>query len=135
VDVHDDEAVRALHQTILDRWADTDAAGYAGCFTGDGSIIGFDGSTVNGAAAIEAHLAGIFADHRPAPYVGTVVEVRSLGDDVALLRARVQMTPRGASEPNPELDAVQSLVAVRDGGTWRAALFQNTPTHEAAVNE
>ena len=51
---------------------------YASLFTDDGSIVGFDGSTMAGRETIEAHLAGIFLDHTPATYVSVVDEVRSI---------------------------------------------------------
>jgi hypothetical protein len=46
---------------------------------------------------------------------------------VVLLRAIVGMVPPGKSELNPATNAVQSLIAVREDGVWRIALFQNTP--------
>ena len=78
-------------------------------------------------SAVEEHLAGIFADHQTASYVWQTVEVRQLADGVVLLRAKVGMVPPGQTDVNPDTNAVQSLVAVQDGGAWRATLFQNTP--------
>jgi hypothetical protein len=37
------------------------------------------------------------------------------------------MVPPGQEDLNPETNAVQSLVAVEEDGTWRIALFHNTP--------
>ena len=53
--------------------------------------------------------------------------MRFLSANVALLRAVVGMVPPGESDLNPSVNAIQSLVAARDGGRWLAALFQNTP--------
>ena len=69
----------------------------------------------------------IFADHPTATYVGKVREVRILGRDVIMLRAIVGMVPPGQDELNPAVNAVQTLIAERDGEGWRIALFQNTP--------
>jgi hypothetical protein len=33
---------------------------------------------------------------------------------------------RGKSEPSPERDSIQTLVATKDGKEWRLAAFQNT---------
>jgi len=33
---------------------------------------------------------------------------------------------RGKSEPSPERDSIQTLVAIRQGEEWRLAAFQNT---------
>jgi uncharacterized protein (TIGR02246 family) len=121
------EEVRALYQRLIGRWNHRDAGGMASLFAGDGHLIGFDGSTVTSRIGIEAHLAPIFASHPTPPFVCIVRDVRRLGDEVALLRAIAGMIPPGRRALNPELNAVQTLVAVRSGGRWRVALFQNTP--------
>jgi len=121
------DQVRALHRLLLDRWDDCDAAGFAAAFADDGSVVGFDGSMVDGRSQIEAHLAEVFADHRPPRYVSAVRDVRRLGDGVVLLRAVAGLVPRGATAVEPSLNAVQSLVAVSGEDGWRAALFQTTP--------
>lgn len=120
-------ALRQLHATLLDCWNRRDAAGYAALFAPEGSLVGFDGSAVDGAAAIEAHLGRIFADHRPAAYVAVVREVRALGPVTALLRAAAGMVPPGQTRVNPAVNAIQSLVARYDGTRWWIELFQNTP--------
>ena len=119
--------IRALYQRLLDAWNAQDASAYAGLFAPTGSIVGFDGSPVDGRAAIEEHLRGIFGHHRTASYVGIVREVRTLGDGAALLRAVAGMIPPGKNDINPATNAVQSLVAVRAGARWSVALFHNTP--------
>ena len=121
------DEVRTLYQRLLDAWNAQDASAYAGLFAPTGSIVGFDGSPVDGRAAIEEHLRGIFGHHRTASYVGIVREVRPLGDGAMLLRAVAGMIPPGKNDINPATNAVQSLVVVRDGGRWSVALFHNTP--------
>jgi len=118
--------IEDLYFALLDRWNHCDAAGYAALFTADGSIVGFDGSSIESASAIAEHLAGIFADHRPATYVAKIREVRMLGSDHAMLRAVAAMVPPGATDIKPELNAVQALVATRTT-QWHVAHFQNTP--------
>jgi uncharacterized protein (TIGR02246 family) len=122
-----DADITALYETLVAKWNARDAAGFADLFTDDGSTVGFDGSQVDGRTAIRDHLASIFAGHPTASFIGIVREVRGLTADVALLRVVVGMVPPGANDINPAVNAVQSLVAVRDSGAWRLALFQNTP--------
>lgn len=120
-------AVAALYEQLLASWNARDAAAYAGLFAPDGGIVGFDGSQVDGPAAIAAHLGQIFADHPTPTYVAKVREVRLLAPDVTLLRAVAGLVPHGRGDLNPAANAIQSLVAVRRDGAWRIALFQNTP--------
>ncbi|HZD00504.1 MAG TPA: SgcJ/EcaC family oxidoreductase [Actinomycetes bacterium] len=123
----DEQKIRSLHQQLLERWNARDGEGLAALFAEDGNLVGFDGSTVDGRLQIKAHYLEIFADHRTAAYVGKVRGVRRLSADVALLRAVVGMVPPGQSDINPAVNAIQTLVAVKQRGRWRVALFQNTP--------
>lgn len=70
--------VRSLYHELLEAWNRRNPGDMAGLFAEDGNVVGFDGSQMDGRAAIEAELARIFADHRPAAYVGIVREVRFL---------------------------------------------------------
>jgi uncharacterized protein (TIGR02246 family) len=119
--------VRALHRALLERWNERDAAGMAALFAGHGSLVGFDGSSVDGRGAIEAHLAPIFRDHPTPAFVAKVKKVRVLAEDVALLRAVAGMVPPSASDIVPDLNAIQTLVAARRHSQWQIELFQNTP--------
>jgi uncharacterized protein (TIGR02246 family) len=121
------DEVEGLYRELLASWNGRDAGRYARLFTADGSVVGFDGSSVEGRDAIHDHLASIFADHEPASYVGKVREVRELVPGVALLRAVVGMVPPGANDINPDVNAAQSLVAVTAPAGWRVAHFANTP--------
>lgn len=119
--------VERLHADLIAAWNNADATGYARLFTAEGSLVGFDGSMVDGRAAIEAHLRAIFDHHQTASYVSQIRSVRMLGTAHALLRAVVGMVPPGGDDIMPEVNAVQSLVAARAGDGWLIELFQNTP--------
>lgn len=119
--------LEALYRQILDSWNSQDAAGMAAAFAASGSVVGFDGSQLDGPAAIAAEMGRIFADHATGAYVGSVRAVEWLGPDAALLRAVAGVVPHGASDINPALNAIQALVAVKEAGQWRVALYQNTP--------
>lgn len=120
--------VETLYRNLLERWNHGDASGFGSLFRDDGSIVGFDGTTVESAHAIEQHVAAIFSDHEQPTYVSKVREVRPLGPDVALLQAVAGLVPPGESRVKPELNSAQTLIAVRRASIWRIAHFQNTPT-------
>jgi uncharacterized protein (TIGR02246 family) len=119
--------VEVLYRRLLDCWDRRDAVGYGELFDDDGGLVGFDGSTVESSASIVEHLRSIFEDHQPATYVARVREIRQLTPDVVLLRSVVGMVPPDGDDINPDVNAVQSLVAVQREGRWRIAHFQNTP--------
>ncbi len=122
-----ERATRDLYQRLIEAWNKRNARDYALLFASSGSIVGFDGSQVNGQMEIGAHVSEIFSHHQTASYVTIVREVRPIASDVTLLRANAGMVPPGKDDINPELNAVQSMVAARKSGKWEIALFQNTP--------
>jgi len=119
--------IENLYKTILNAWNKQDARAYAALLTNEGSVIGFDGSQMNGPEAAETELSRIFANHRTATYIAKVQEVRFLRPEVALLRAIAGMVPAGQHDINPAVNAIQSLIAVQQASGWKIALFQNTP--------
>jgi uncharacterized protein (TIGR02246 family) len=118
--------VELLYFSLLRRWNEQDAAGMAALFVADGHVVGFDGSEIDGREALEATMRDIFAHHKTAGYIAKVRSVR-LVDGVAILRAVAGMVPPGQHDLNPDLNAIQTLVASNNTGTWRIELFQNTP--------
>ena len=118
--------VELLYFSLLRRWNEQDAAGMAALFVPDGHVVGFDGSEVDGRTAIEESMRGIFAHHKTPAYIAKVRSVRLVGD-VAVLRAVAGLVPPGTQDLNPDLNAVQTLIASLSAGTWRVELFQNTP--------
>ena len=120
-------SARDLYQRLIEAWNKRNARDYALLFASNGSVVGFDGSQVNGQLEIGAHLSEIVSHHQTAAYVTIVREVRSLSGDVTLLRANAGMIPPGKDDLEADLNAVQSMVAVRKNNKWEIALFQNTP--------
>ena len=125
--VTDEKEVSLLYQELLKRWNKRRASEMTDLFTEDGNLVGFDGSQINGRSEARSVLSQIFANHQTAAYLGIVKEVRLLSPDVAILRAVAGMVPPGESDINPEVNAVQTLVAVKQQNKWSIALFQNTP--------
>jgi uncharacterized protein (TIGR02246 family) len=123
----EENEVRELYEHVLASWNRRDARGFAALFQDNGECIGFDGSQLIGRAEIAETLRQIFADHLTAPYFGKIKAVRFVGAHVAIVRAIVGMVPPGKEDLEPALNAVQTLVATRNEGTWQIALFQNTP--------
>lgn len=125
--VNAEQAVAHLYQRLIDGWNSGDAAAMAGAIAPDGLVIGFDGSQMNGRAAVADELGRIFTDHETARYVTKIRKVWPLGEDVALLHAVAGMVPPGGEEIIAEQNAVQTVVAHRAAGDWAVALFQTTP--------
>ncbi len=119
--------VRLLYETVLAAWNRRDAEGFGALFSEGGGMVVFDGSQVNGAHAIAAHLAPIFAAQPTPAYVGLVEELRALSPGVVLLRAVSGLVPPAQDDIDPALNAIQTLVAARYANSWRIEMFHNTP--------
>jgi uncharacterized protein (TIGR02246 family) len=123
----DEAAVRALYQRLMDGWNQGSGAAFAAAFAEDGDLIGFDGTHFEGRQAIVEFHQPLFATHlKGSRLVGEVTRVGFLAEDVALMHAIGGTIVAGAQSPAPERDSIQTLVAVRRGGTWQLAAFQNT---------
>jgi uncharacterized protein (TIGR02246 family) len=117
---------RELYRQLLEAWDKRNARDFALLFAPDGNIVGFDGTQVFEQAEIGAHLSEIFSHHQTARYVSIVREVRSLTNGATILSAVAGMVPPDKDDINPDVNAVQTMVAVRKSGAWKIALFQNT---------
>jgi uncharacterized protein (TIGR02246 family) len=122
-----DAEVRELYRKLLEAWDKRNARDYAMLFAPDAILVGFDGTQVFGQADIGAHISEVFSHHQTARYVSIVRGVRAVTGDVVALSAVAGMVPPNKTDINPDVNAVQTMVAARRGSAWQVALFQNTP--------
>jgi uncharacterized protein (TIGR02246 family) len=123
----DERAIRALHGRVLDAWGAGDGEAFAAPFSDDALFIGFDGSLMRGREQIASTHQEVFDRWmKGTRLVEERTEVRFVGADVAIVHALGGTVMRSKSEPTPERDSIQTLVAVRDAGGWSFVSFQNT---------
>ena len=122
-----EQAVHMLYRELLRSWNRRDARGFAALFSESGRYVGSDGNETTGRFAIEVELARAFERCPTRPYVGIVRSVRLLSDSVALVSAAAGMYPPGSYRVDPSVNTLQTVLGVREGGRWRAMLYQNTP--------
>src|SRR5262245_18851708 len=121
------ESLHSLPTQISDAWNKGDARALADIFTEHGLLVSADGTHCDGQVEIDRYLGRLFAAHlRGSRFAAKVISVRFLGPDVALMHLEGDFWMAGTMEPASERRAVQSLVAVRNAGRWRVALFQAT---------
>jgi uncharacterized protein (TIGR02246 family) len=133
----DEAAVRDLYEELMDGWNRGSGEAFAAAFTADGDLVAFDGTHFEGREEIAPFHQELFDRWmKGSRLVGQVKDVRFLSPDVALIHAVGSTVMRGKSEPSPERDSIQTLVAVRRDDGWRLAAFQNTrvrPMRNAAA--
>jgi uncharacterized protein (TIGR02246 family) len=131
----DEEAVRGLYRELMEGWNRGSGDAFAAAFTEDGDLVAFDGTHFRGRGEIAPFHQQLFEKWlKGTRLVGRVEDVRFLGPDVALMHAVGSTVMRGKSEPSPERDSVQTLVATKEDGEWRLAAFQNTRVRPMGPN-
>src|ERR671914_2257778 len=126
----DEAAVSGLYQQLMDGWNQGSGAAFAAVFTEDGDLVAFDGTHFKGRQEIAPFHQQLFDRWlKGSRLVGHVKDVRFLSPDVALMHAVGGTVLRGKSEPVPERDSIQTLVATRQDGEWRLVAFLNTRLH------
>ena len=122
-----EQAVRDLYRSWLDAWNHQDAPGMAACLAANGVVVGFDGSLMTGPDEVASTISAIFAHHQTGRYYSIVRDVHEIAPGVLLLRADTGIVPAGQQEIAPDLNAVQTMIAVDHSGRWLIELLQNTP--------
>ena len=132
---NDEASVRALYQELMDGWNKGSAESFAAPFAEDGDLIGFDGTHLKGRREIVSFHQPLFDKWlKGTRLVGEVKSVRFPTADVALMHAIGGTVMRGKSEPSPERNSIQTLVATKRGDAWSLAAFQNTRVRPMGSN-
>lgn len=121
-----DAIAREILQQLEDAWNEGSGTKFAAPFAADADFVDIRGDHHRGAAEIAAGHDGIFQSiYRGSHVRYTLMQARSLGDDVILVHSTGELdAPTGPLAGKNR--ATQSLVLVRDGGTWKIANFHNT---------
>jgi uncharacterized protein (TIGR02246 family) len=111
----------------MEGWNQGSGAAFASTWAEDGHLIGFDGTHFTSRAHIaEFHDPLLKTYLKGTRLVGTVTDVEFPAPDVAVFHALGGTIIAGATEPTPERDSIQTMVAVRRDREWQLLAFQNT---------
>jgi uncharacterized protein (TIGR02246 family) len=123
----DEAPVRMVIEQFANAWNRGDAENAAATFTTTGVLIAGDGSQTRGRHEIQQYLTQLLGTlSKGTKFVAPVTGVRFLTADVALAQSEGGFLLPGETAVAPERHGVHSMVAVRDGATWRVALAQRT---------
>jgi uncharacterized protein (TIGR02246 family) len=119
--------VRLLITQASDAWGKGDVESLAAVWAQDGELVAGDGSYHSGRPAIAKYLTQLLTGSwKGSRFVSSVTSVRFPRPDIALIHLDGGFLLPGERELAPERRASVSIVAVRDGGTWRWALYHST---------
>jgi uncharacterized protein (TIGR02246 family) len=126
-DPADERAVRELFEKLLEDWARGDGEAYGSRFTENADYVAFDGTRTKGREEISSSHQRLFDKFmKGTRLTGGIEGIEFPVPGVALVHATGGTLMRGKSEPSPERDSIQTLVAVKREEGWRFAAFHNT---------
>jgi uncharacterized protein (TIGR02246 family) len=119
---------------LVEAWSRNDAAAVAKVFSEDGLMLLPGDVFKRGRDEIQSFMAAAYAG----PFKGTgvtgrPVDLRFVGDDVALIRTHGGILAPGETEIDPELAVRSTWVTVKKNGQWYLAGYQNSPRGEGAT--
>lgn len=123
----DETAIRHLFAQLVAAWDAGDAEAYGALFTEDADYVAFDGVNQKGREAIIAGHKTLFERFlKGSKLTGGLVSVRLVAPTVALAHAVGSILDPGRRTPKAERLSSQTLLAVKENGTWRFRAFHNT---------
>jgi uncharacterized protein (TIGR02246 family) len=123
----DETAIRDLYQQMMEGWNKGSGEDFAAPFTEEADFIAFDGTRFKGRQEIASSHQPLFDKWlKGSRLVEYAMDVRLLSPNTALMHVVGGTVMAGQTEPSPERDSIQTLVAVKRGGEWRLVTFQNT---------
>lgn len=118
--------VCGLYRRLIRSWNDCHAPRFSALLADHATVIGFDGTVLQGKDAVFEHLDEIFGVHEPPRYVVKIRTIRALADNLYFLLAVAGMVHPGHDSVDPALHSIQTLI-VRKEESWLVEHFQNTP--------
>jgi uncharacterized protein (TIGR02246 family) len=122
----DEEAIRAIHQGMIDAWNAGDAAVFAAPFTEDADFVAFEGTRLKGRREIAAFHQQIFDTVvKGTSLQGEVKSVRLPNAELAVMHSVVRVTLPGQTAPSLSRDSMQLTVVAKRDGEWRSEGLMN----------
>jgi uncharacterized protein (TIGR02246 family) len=120
-------SVRALHTQMIEAYNRGDAARAASTFAPEGTLITGDATRYVTPLEIERYLSRLLAKlPQGTRFIAIVTDVRFVGRDMVVLTSEGGWLYPGETAVSDKNQGIQTLVALRHKGLWRAVLFQRT---------
>jgi uncharacterized protein (TIGR02246 family) len=119
--------IRALHNQMIDAYNRGDATGASSAFAPDGALITGDGKRYVTPPEIQRYLTWLLTKlPKGTQFVATVTDVSFANHDTVVLTSEGGWLYPGEGAVSDKNQGIQTLVALRRKGVWRAVLFQRT---------
>jgi len=122
----DEDAIRGIHQQMINAWNTGSGAAFAAPFTTDADFVVFEGTHLKGRQEIASFTQEIFDTVVKGSHLeGEVKFVRFLGPKLAVMHSVVSTILPGHTEAAPGRDSMQMYVVTNHDGEWQAEAILN----------
>jgi uncharacterized protein (TIGR02246 family) len=123
----DENAIRAIHQRMIDAWNTGNGAAFAAPFTEDADFVAFEGTHLIGRQEITSFHQRMFDTVVKGSRLegGEVNFVHFLGPALAVMHSVVRVTLPGQTKPSPSRDSMQLAVVRKRNGDWHCEALMN----------
>ena len=122
----DEDAIRAVHQRIIDAWNAGDGSAFAAPFTDDADFVAWEGTHLKGRVEIASfHRRAFDTVVKGSRLEGEVKFVRLLGPALAVMHSVVTVTRCGQPAASPGRASMQLTVVAKRNGQWRGEALMN----------
>jgi uncharacterized protein (TIGR02246 family) len=122
-----DGPVRTLVNQMIEAYNRGDVSEASARFAPDGDLIAGDGVVVSTRVGIERFLSDLQAKlPKGTQFLLTITNVRFAAPDVAVVTTEGGWRYPDETEISDKNRGIQSVVVIKQSGTWRVALFQRT---------
>jgi uncharacterized protein (TIGR02246 family) len=123
----DEDAIRAIHQRMIDAWNAGDGAAFAAPFTDGADFVVWDGTHLKGRQHIASFTQRIFDTvAKGSRLEGQVKFVNFLSPQLVVMHSEVRVTLPGQTKASPGRDSMQLTVITKRNGEWYGEALMNT---------
>jgi uncharacterized protein (TIGR02246 family) len=124
--ISDEDAIRAIHQQMIDAWNMSSGVAFAAPFTDDADFVAFEGTHLQGRQEITAvHQQAFDTVVKGSRLESEVKFVRFLSPQSAVMHSVVRVTLPGHAAASPGRDSMQLFLVTNRDGDWRAGPVLN----------
>jgi uncharacterized protein (TIGR02246 family) len=122
----DEDAIRAIHQRMIDAWNAGDGAAFAAPFTDGADFVVWDGTHLKERQQIASFTQRIFDTvAKGSRLEGEVKFVNFLSPQLAVMHSDVRVTLPGQPKASPGRDSMQLTVVTKRNGEWCGEALMN----------
>ena len=122
----DEDAIRAIHQRMIDAWNAGDGAAFAAPFSDEADFVAWDGTHLKERQQIATFTQRVIDTvAKGSRLEGEVKFVKFLSPQLAVVHSAVRVTPAGQTKTSPSRDSMELTAVTKRNGKWYGEALMN----------